>query len=260
MDIRILDSTKADCFTSVFHHIKALTDNINVQFDHSRMYIQAMDSAKVTVFEISIPSTWFDSYIISGQSAILLGLNSNIFYRILSARDKCQNIQLIYLCDTDDKLYVNMTGEIKTVFDKNFEVPLIELESDLMEIPVIEYQAEMSLPSTNFASIVSQLKMFGDTMDVECSENTINLSATTPEQGKMSVEVKIEDLTAFAIDEGEELSISFSLNYLNIICLYNKLARDIELKLSRDYPMRVDYNIGDGASITFFLAPKIRLD
>jgi proliferating cell nuclear antigen len=153
-----------------------------------------------------------------------------------------------------------MTGEIKTVFDKNFEVPLIELESDLMEIPVIEYQAEMSLPSTNFASIVSQLKMFGDTMDVECSENTINLSATTPEQGKMSVEVKIEDLTAFAIDEGEELSISFSLNYLNIICLYNKLARDIELKLSRDYPMRVDYNIGDGASITFFLAPKIRLD
>ena len=126
-----------------------------------------------------------------------------------------------------------------------------------MEIPVIDYCAEMSLPSAHFASIITQLRMFGDTLNIKCSEDNIVLFADSPDSGKMFVEIKIDDLTEFSIDEGGDLNMAFSLTKLHTICLYNKLANDIELKMSNDYPMKIVYKLVDGATIVFFLAPKM---
>ena len=54
--------------------------------------------------------------------------------------------------------------------------------------------------------------------------------------------------------------LKMSLKYLHIICMYNKLSKEIEIKLHHEYPLRIDYNIGDGAIMRFFLAPKINDD
>lgn len=264
MDIQINDSHKADCFGSLFQNIKFLTDCINISFTVEHMYIQAMDSSRVSIFEIFIPSTWFDVYNKTGPNMTTIGVNAGILHRILGSRDKSQSIQMVYNQmeenDGEDKFFIHMRGDTKNVFDKNFELPLFDLEVDNLEIPLFEYQAELSLSSSNFASIVNQLKMFGDTMDIECSEDKIQLCATSVEQGKMYVDIEIDDLSTFAIDENEKLKMSFSLKYLHTICMYNKLAKDIEIRLSQDLPIRIDYDLGEGANVKFYLAPKIRED
>ena len=130
-----------------------------------------------------------------------------------------------------------------------------------MEIPEINSQADLTINSVNFANIINQLKMFGDNLDIECSEEKIILSSTSHETGKMVVDIKIDDLDEFAIDDGEELTLSFSLTYLHNICLYNKLSKDIEIKLTKNYPMKIVYYISDKlAKMTFYLAPKINED
>lgn len=260
MNIAITNLQKAECFASIFQHIKLLTENINIMFEEERMYLQCMDSARVSIFEITIPKTWFDEYTHSVPGGKTIGISSSIFYKILNARDKSQALNIVYKTDegNDDKLFIRFTqGDTKNNFDKHFEIPLIDIDCELMTIPAIDYQAEMSIPSSNFANIVNQLKMFGDTMEIQCSEEKIMLYSTSPESGKMLVEIKIDDLTAFSINEGEELRLSFSLTYLHNICMYNKLAKDIDLKVSTNYPMRIDYDLGDGAQIVFYLAPKM---
>lgn len=265
MDIHITDIQKADCFASLFQNIKFLTESINISFTEEKMFIQAMDSARVSIFEIFIPSTWFDVYKKTGATSTTIGINASMMYRILGSRDKSQTIQLKYNqleddCECEDKLFIHMRGDTKNVFDKNFEVPLFDLETEFLKIPTIDYEADISLSSTNFASIINQLKMFGDTMDIECSEDMIQLCATSVEQGKMYVDIAIDDLSTFAINEGGKLNMSFSLKYLHTICMYNKLSKDILIKLSQNMPLRIDYDIGDGAGVSFFLAPKIRDD
>jgi hypothetical protein len=66
-----------------------------------------------------------------------------------------------------DVLNIFMECDIKTVFDKNFEIPLDECE--LLEIPDVDYDAELVIQSASFANTVSQLKQFGDIMDIACS-------------------------------------------------------------------------------------------
>jgi proliferating cell nuclear antigen len=256
MNISINNTTKADIFSTLFQHIKSFTENVNIMFEKERMYLQTMDSSRVSIVEIELPKSWFDEYNVNNN--VCIGINATALFRILNARDKNQLVNIALDEDNNDRLSIHFTCENKDIFDKHFELPLIDIDADIMEIPEINSQADLTINSVNFANIINQLKMFGDNLDIECSEEKITLSSTTQETGKMVVDIKIDDLDEFAIDDGEELNLSFSLTYLHNICLYNKLSKDVEIKLTKSYPMKIVYYISDKlGKMNFYLAPKI---
>jgi proliferating cell nuclear antigen len=259
MEIHIDNPQKAECFGTLFQHIKLLTEQINIIFDKTKMYVQAIDSSHVSILEITIPKEWFGKYALTSESNVKLGIRVGIFYKILSTRDSTQTVTLKYDIDNKDTLDILLNNEA-SLFNKQFSMPLIELDAEMMDIPEIEYSVEMSLPSPNFAAIVTQLQYFGDNLEFHCTENNVVLSATSPEQGTMSVEIKIDDLNAFAIEEGYDMKLSFSLKYIHVICLYNKIAKEMEIKLHKDYPVRIEYRLMDGANIRYFLAPRCNDD
>jgi len=268
MNFSITNPVKADHFTAIFQHLKLFTDAINIMFEETGIYIQTMDNTRVSIFELKIPNGWFDVYNHTGKSAISIGLSSSLLFKILNTRDKLQSIVVSYHPDTDDKLSIQFTcinsdktkTDIKGIFDKHFEIPLIDLTEEHMEIPEMDFQAEIVLPSSTFASIIQQLKLFGETIEITCNEENIMLCSNSIENGKMFVEIKIDDVEEFSINEGESLAISYSLNYLNNICLYHKITKNIQIQLCNEFPMRIYYDLGEGASIVFYLAPKINDD
>ena len=259
MNIAITNLQKAETFAAIFQHIKVFTDNVNIMFEAERMYIQAMDTSRVSIFEIVLPAAWFDKYEQTNAANTTIGINTIILFKILNTRDKMQEITIDYSEDNTDKLFIHFTSENKAEFDKHFEVALMDIESEIMQIPETEYQAEFSIGSTVFANIINQLKLFGDSLDIKCNEEKIELCSNSMEQGKMSVEIQMDDLTSFVIDEGGELQLSFSLTFMHNICLYNKISKEMEVKIGADYPMKIVYQLPghDDAKMVFFLAPKI---
>lgn len=271
MEIVIRNQENADKFASIFQHIKTLTEHIAITFDKTHMNLQCMDNAHVAIMEVSLPSSWFDIYELTEDANVRICFNATFLHRILSSRDKEQQIQLVYSLEDADRLMIHLTKpeesaenakakeKKSTHFDKHFELPLIDIEEETMEIPEIEYAAELAMKSAQFADIVTQLKMFGDTMEVQCSEERIALASTSHDQGKMFVEIGIDDLTEFAIDEGADLALSFSLTYLKYFCAYSKIADLISIKFGDSFPMRICYSLGEqeDATLTFYLAPKI---
>jgi len=264
MNICIQQIQKAETFAGLFQHIKSFTEQVNIMFEKDRLYMQTMDNSRVSIIEIDLPSVWFDVYEHKEPSTITLGINATLFFKILSSREKTQMINIDYNETNSDKLFIHFTSENKVEFDKHFEIPLIDLDAEIMGIPETEHQAEFALPSSHFSSLINQLQMFGDTLDIECSEEKIMLCSNSQDNGKMYVEIKIDDLSTFIIDEGGSLKLSFSLQYLHNICLYNKLAKEIEVKLSDAYPLQIMYDLGGeqghNAKIKFYLAPKINDD
>lgn len=287
MEIIIRNSERADKFAAIFQHIKLFTDHVSLHCSQTHMKMQCMDSAHVAILELSLPRGWFDVYEISandGDSGVQIGFNSTYLHRILSSRDKEQQIQLVHSSEDADRLMIHLTkpeetfissdnastSTVKTKekkpvannFDKHFELPLIDIDEETMQIPAIDYAAELSMQSSQFADIISQLKMFGDTMEVQCSEERIALASTSQDQGKMFVEIGINDLAEFAIDEGADLALSFSLTYLKYFCAYSKIAELVSIKFGESYPMRISYSLGEeeDAVLVFHLAPKINDD
>jgi proliferating cell nuclear antigen PCNA len=258
MELSIKNIQKAEIFASVFQHLKIFTEHINIQFYEDKLYIQGMDSAHVSIYELVIPKTWFDEY--KGVTASFsIGINTNIFFKILSAREKTQEMTIQYnVANEEDRLFVLFTnGKDKNEFDRRFETPLIDISTDMLSIPEIDYQAEFTLSAVKLAAVVNQLKTFGDTMDISCSEEQITITADNHNAGKMVVVINIGELGSYAITEGEEVRLAYSLNYMSNICLFHKLAKEVEVSLSGDYPMKIKYDIEDGASMCFYLAPKM---
>jgi len=261
MNILINSPQKCEIISSIFQHMKLFSENINICFNENQLFIQAMDSSHISIIELKIPSTWFDKYEYTNNPNITIGVNSVILFKILSTRDKSQSIQLQYDTTQNDILFVHYQCDNKAVFDKHFEVPLVDIDSEVMEIPTVEHDAEFSLPSAHFSNLISNLKLFGDTLDVACSEEKITLFSRSLDSGKMSVDINIDDLNTFSINEGEELKLSFSLNNLYNIVQFHKISTHVEIKVSQNYPMNIVFKLGDETAIlSMYLAPKISED
>jgi len=255
MEFQLL-SYKTDVFTSIFQNVRSFTENLSIIFRETGIYFQTMDSAHVSIIELSLPNTWFDIYTFKNNGDIVLGISSNILFKILNAREKQQKIHLVY--NSNDVLDIHFTSEDKTVFDKHFQCPLLDLESETMNIPEIDYSAEFTLSSCVFSTLINQLKNFGDSLDINCCESRIGLTATSLESGSMSVEVPIDDLNSFAINEGEDLKMSFSLASLHNICSFNKVTKEIMIRLCDNYPLSIIFKITEeDAFLRVYLAPKI---
>ena len=258
MLLQISNPTRAEMFNVIFQNIKLFTDNINITFTAEQIDIQCIDPGHVAILEVHIGSDWFDKYELSDNiESLVIGANANLMGKILGTRDKIQDIT-IECSDDPDTLSMKFVSEDKNVYDKMFEMPLIDLYVDVMEIPDMEYEAEFSLPSHIYASLMSQLKLFGETMDIDCSEDKIMLHSSSIDAGKMSTEISIDDLNEFSIDEGGELNISYSLLYMCNVANFHKLSNEIELKFKQDYPVQLKYNLGaPNANVVFYIAPKI---
>lgn len=264
MDIIIEQVEKAEVLTSIFQHIRLFTETVNLYFEPERLYIQCMDHSHVSIMELILPSSWFSSYEVS--QSIVLGINALFLYRVLNARDKTQKIHFI-CSESPDFLNVHLTGDNKKEFDKHFELPLIDVDSELMQIPDVDYVAEIDISSQQFAAIINQLKMFGDSLELTCTEDKIQLASSSQDQGKMFVEISIDDVSGYAINEGGELNVGFSLNYLHNMCMYSKIAKEVHLEFSQNYPMKFSYFLGEEveegterACLRFYLAPRVDED
>ena len=259
MNFQIKNNARAEIFSNIFQHVKLFSEHINITFDKDKMYLQTMDSSRVSIFEVILPCDWFDEYDIKTEEPITLGIYSSILFKVLNTREKTQILNFVFNENDSDKLFIHFTNEDnKNIFDKHFEIPLIEIEAELLSIPAFESDADITIPSSTFAAIINQLQIFGDTIEFKCTEEKIELRSISVESGKMIVDIDIDDLTSYSITEDNEMNLSFSLSKLHNICLYNKMSKEIEILLTDNYPMKITYNLGiEEAKMVFFLAHKI---
>lgn len=257
--IIIKNLSHADCFVSVFQHVKLFTEHINIIFSGDKMFIQSMDPSRVSVFEINIPKGWFDEYSIEGEN-ITIGISSSMLYKVLNTKDKRQEMKFYYDDENSDKLRIEFTCEDKDVYDKFFEIPLMEIENEIMNIPEMNSTASFILPSLNFADVIKNLKIFGDSLEINCDENEIQLLSKSTESGKMKVNINFDDIVQYEIEEDASIASSYSLNLLNNVCLYNKISTNIEIHMSENYPLKLLYNLdedNEDTNLVFYIAPKI---
>lgn len=254
-----LDSkTKIDTLVAIFQLLKNCSTVIQLEFHTDYFYIQGMDKSHVCLFNIRISNTWFTSY--EATQSIMVAVDSNSFHTILS-RSQTNNTLVITVYDTQEYMNVDLlinsekNENEKNDYNRYFQLPVLDLEQDNLAVPEIEYDADFSLQTKQLHDLTSQLILFGETIDISCSEDGINLH-TSGEHGKMTVNIPIDDLNEFTISEGETLQLSYSLNYIHKMCLTTKLSKDIDISISNNFPIRLKYNIGDESYVLFYVAPK----
>lgn len=272
MHLTIENKSKQEIFVAIFQLLKNWSSHINMNFETDKLYIQSMDKSHICLADIVLKNTWFTSYDCSTNNKI--SVDSTQFALLINYALKHDKLELKFEDEADpDKLYINfLNGNATTIgegkqkdkknsFDHFFELNLIDVQEDGLEIPEVDYDVDFIIDSKKFVDLLSELNTFGQDLNIKCTEDIIELNAYG-ESTKLKVNINIDDLNEYGITEGGELNISFSLNHLCKMCCSIKLGSTINVLLSSEYPMSLKYNLGDAtmgddSKIAFYIAPKI---
>lgn len=261
MKLLIADARNAEKFVQLFSQLKGLSETITLHFEDERLYCQGFDMSQVSMYEISLTKEWFEDYDCDEGDAHELSISIEIISKVLSMRQKNQMICIEYHGDPD-KLDVSFKNLVPTEkeFPKEFQLPLMQIDYQMLEIPDVEYEVDFGIKTKKLAVMISQLQNFDDNVAMKFSETTIRFTTSSQTMGTMSVDLfsdKVEYVDDFSISEGKEINISFSTRYFVSFCQFDKLAVDVELHFSENYPMQMKYELEEDSYVRFMLAPKI---
>lgn len=228
--------------------------------------LQVMDSSHVSLVYVRINESRFTTFKYTAPGRRHFGLNFNYLAKML----RCVR-------DDDDVMEVTWDGgqTMQFVFRSEilpyarrwmFDIRVLNLEPEMLGIPDTEHSYQISMPSQSFRDVCRDLLMFGESVEVDVSRDSVNFMVLC-DAGQASVFyresndvliVKYNDDWSDS-DEGDTLSMSFALRYLHAFTKAAPLADWVTLKLSQDLPIVVQYEI-DAISMEYFLAPKIEDD
>lgn len=282
MRLTIENKSKMEMFVALFQLLKNWGSCLNLHFEKTRLYIQSMDKSHICLSSINISSNWFSHYEIDNPSNI--SLDANNFAIMMNYALKHSKMEIKFEDETDpDTIFINLSsattsnnisssssdivepkkkGKVTKVkedhnkFDHFFELGLIEVEQDTLNIPEVDYDVDFTMKSDNFSELISELMVFGSNLNILCNEEVLEFNASG-DAGKLKVNIPIDDLNEYAIAEGDSLDISYSLTHLGKMCLSTKLGQYVSLSISTEYPMAIKYDLGDNSSVAFYIAPKI---
>jgi proliferating cell nuclear antigen PCNA len=259
MELSISTKHKFDAFSGVFRNLPVFMDIVNMNVDKNGIYIQGMDNSQVSLFELNLTDDWFDSF--ETDKKYVLGIHCATFYKVIQCLE--DNEQVLKLKYSDgDSLNVSLEGSSKKI-NKYFELPLVDIDVDVMQIPITEYSVDMEIKSVAIANYINQLMIFDENFTIKCNKDNIIMKSKS-ESGSMSIEMSEDSIMLYAIEEELNLEQYFALTYIKNMCSFAKTTQSIVLSLKDETPLRlhqsfdeVDIFENSKSYMRFYVAPKI---
>nr|AFK35205.1 unknown [Medicago truncatula] len=244
----------------VLESIKELVNDANFDCSSTGFSLQAMDSSHVALVALLLRSEGFEHY--RCDRNLSMGMNLNNMAKML----KCAgNDDIITIKADDGSDTVTFMFESPTQ-DKisDFEMKLMDIDSEHLGIPEAEYDAIVRMPSAEFARICKDLSSIGDTVVISVTKEGVKFS-TKGDIGAANIVCrqnttvdKPDDATV--IEMKEPVSLQFALRYTNFFTKATPLSSTVTISLSNELPVVVEYKIAEMGYVRFYLAPKIEED
>jgi len=250
--MKFVVATTTNTFKVLFQNIKTFADDVVIHFGPEGLYMQGMDISMCCCFEMKLPVAWFESYE-EADEEFNVGIATGVLQKILAVHRDSQKITLSVESDSD-VLNISFTGG-KDVLDTFFEIPLMEIEQDMLQFEAYESEVDLTIGSDKLSELVSQLKMFDDRVRIHFTDEAVIVEANGSE-GSMRTDITTDDVLEYAIGEGIAFDQEYSLEFMTMIGVFKKLNPEFVIQFHRDRPLEGRYDF-DGAFMKFFLAPKL---
>lgn len=249
--------SQGNVFKKVLEAIKDLVPNANWECSSSGINVQAMDSSHVSLVSISLEADGFEPY--RCDRNVILGMETANLSKIL----KCAS--------NDDSITIKAEegGDMVTFqFDSQngerqceYKMRLMDIDSEHLGIPDQEYDAVVTMPSSEFQRICRDLTQIGDSVTINCTKEGVRFSAKGDlGEGKVTLSqnstVDVEE-DQVKIQLNEPVELTFALRYLNFFTKATPLSSTVKMSLKEDVPLVLDYKVGELGNLKYYLAPKI---
>jgi len=238
--------------------MRDLCKDINFDCSEKGLQVQSMDSSHVALVSLLLRESAFSDF--NCERPTSLGMNVDSLAKILKMCGPNDSLKIRWQTGADIVSFQCESGDDDRIAD--FDLKLMQIESEHMEIPEQHYKVSARLPSAEFQKICRDLKEFGETMQVKASKEGITFSVHG-DVGSGNVMLKPreaekpEDKVSLTVHE--PVTATFALRYLVNFAKAAPLCGSVELGLGPDAPLLVKYELEktENGHMQFYLAPKI---
>merc|ERR1719228_458443 len=192
-----------------------------------------------------------------------MGIHCEHLNKVLKCMGAKDELELKYQDGADECDFVFKSPEEDKV--SHFSLKLMEIESEHLGIPDTEYKTAVQMPSSEFQRICRDLAVLGDTLTIEVNKGNVQFSVAG-EIAKANTTITSstasddQDDNATEIICEEPVVQTFAMRYLNFFTKATVLSKSVQLSLSPDVPLMVEYQVDEIGYVRYYLAPKIEED
>lgn len=223
--------------------ISELVTEVRVKVNDYGLSITAMDPANVSMVKFLLPKNSFSVFETNDE---VLGINLDSLKRILKRSGVSSSL---IIEKQENSLNIQIQDRIK----RNFNLSLIEIESEEKDIPSLEFSSVVELNSADFADSIEDCIVVADACSFSIKDGKFIIEAS----GLNSA------MSEFSGDEAkiqaEDCKSRYSLEYLQKFVKGAKLTDKTTLKFANDHPLRVDIK-NNLMELSFLLAPRVETD
>ena len=229
--------------------IGELIDEGIFKVDKNGLGLIAADRAMVAVIDFKLPATLFDEFKVEKEENIAVNMTN-----LVSVLKRVGPNEKLEMELKDNRLEITMRNSST----RKFTVPLLDINQE--EIPPInqlDFKARAKVKSDVLKNGIEDAEIVGDSVVFEATKSGFSMKAA----GDItSTELMLEKDNEALLDlniTGEPVKARYPLDYLKKMIKAAKLSSDINIRWSKDYPMRMDFSSVDKVSLGFVLAPRV---
>ena len=240
MNIKLKKKEKIIVFETIFKNLKNFIKECCLEFNTDGLYIQGIDPTHAVLIQLKIVKEWFDLYDVNENNNF--GLHCETLFKIINCLKTQENIELKREENNSEILEISFLGNDDKI-SKTFELTEIQIENNKIDIPSnIEYESDLIINTGDLSDVVKELTIFNENITFCFNEENLELK-TNGTLGNAKILLDNNSIELYQIEEDLNFELTFSGDFLNNVCCFNKLNKNITISSSQQYPLKMEYNL-----------------
>ncbi len=252
-----IKTVQSSAFKVLIEALKELLTDTVIEFTKTGIKIITTDNSHVILIHLKLNSDKFEYYYC--EKDMKIGINMLNFYKVIKTINSNDTLTLFMNRNDNNKLGVRIENGEKNN-RTTFEINLIELDNTSYEIPPVEFNSVITMPSADFQKIIRDMHNIATYVDIKNTHKEFIISC---EGDFCKQETILCDNDFINIkndgDSGEIIQGVFSLKYLFLFTKCTNLSNHVLIFLQNNYPIILEYSVASLGIIRLCLT-QIQVD
>jgi len=257
IDDKIIDirTVQSSAFRILIEALKEILTDTNLTIDKNGIKLIAMDSSHTVLIHMKLDASKFEFF--KCNEPIKIGVNMLNLFKLIKTMNNTDTLSFFIKENNKNKLGIvinNQDKKTQTIYELN----LLDIPEEDIQIPPIEFETELTLPSSDFQKLIRDMINIGDNMEIKSVGNSLMLTCNGDFANQITTLGETQEGLQFRNTTNENYPIQgiFSLKYLILFTKCTNLCNQIQLYIKNDYPLIIQYTVASLGTIRLCLAPN----
>jgi proliferating cell nuclear antigen len=248
-----LRSIQGNAIRTLFEVLKEIVHDVVLRIDPTGVRLLTIDGARCALVYMRLRADAFEEFRCEGS--FNLGINMASMFKLVKTSGSHDTITLYMASPASHELGIKIqNAEKNSVTD--FQLKLLDVDEDCMDLPAVDFDNVITMPSAFFQRLCRDMLNIADTMYIRSSGSQLVLGCNGDFARQETVIGETDAGMNIRATSDKVIEGHFSLKYLSLFCKAANLSNTIELFLKERYPLILKYNVASLGELRFCVAQK----